>query len=84
MLFYGPHEKSCNFLQFSPYVWKVAKGLYLKERNILFVDRYVKQKHMHLDTDSWKGFKCNIRQKENWNLTFFARNTGIKNPKRRP
>ena len=52
MAFHGPHEKSFNFLQFSPYVWKVAKGLSLQERNILFVDRYVKQKHIHLDTDS--------------------------------
>ena len=49
---HGPHEKSFNFLQFSPYVWKVAEGLSLQERNILFVDRYVKQKHIHLDTDS--------------------------------
>ena len=52
MASHGPHEKSFNFLQFSPYVWKVAKGLSLQERNVLStVDRY-KQKHIHLDTDS--------------------------------
>ena len=49
---HGPHEKIFYFLQFSPYVLKVAEGLSLQERNILFVDRYVKQKHIHLDTNS--------------------------------
>ena len=47
----SPDEKSFNFLQFSPYMLTVAKGLSLQERNILFVDSSVKQKHIHLDTD---------------------------------